>query len=327
MQRNKDWRPTTSIENLKARAEFLRKIRDFFYKRGVLEVETPLMCRHAATDPYINPIPVLYPYTSTHENQHYYLQTSPEFSMKRLLAAGSGPIYQICKAFRADERGRLHNPEFSMLEWYRPGFNHHALMDEIESLLGLILGASKAERFTYQAIFEHFLEFNPHNVSVEQLKQCVSSQGIRLSAAVVNRLTVDDCLDILMTHCIEPHLGFDNPVMIYDFPISKAALAKASIENPMVAERFEVYVRGIELANGYHELIDPNIQLERAQADCEYRKKNAYMEIPIDFHLIEALKAGLPESAGVALGLDRLLMLILDSQDIQEVIAFTSDRA
>jgi len=326
VQKSKDWQPTGSLKNLQFRAQFLSDIRDFFYKRGVLEVETPLMCNAAATDPYINPIPVFYSHP-TSENQNYYLQTSPEFAMKRLLAAGSGPIYQICKAFRCDEIGRLHNPEFSMLEWYRPGFDHHALMDEVEALLCRILGTSKAERLSYQAIYQKFVGLDPHTVSVEQLKQCASSKGIILSASAMNMLTVDDWLDILMTHCIEPHLGFENPVMIYDFPASKAALAKVRVVDPAVAERFEVYVRGIELANGYHELTDPDIQCERIQADCEYRKTNGSMEIPMDFRLIAALKAGLPDSAGVALGLDRLLMLKLGSHEIQEVVSFTTDRA
>jgi lysyl-tRNA synthetase class 2 len=326
VQKSKDWQPTGSLENLRSRAEFLSQIRDFFNKKAVLEVETPLMCNGAATDPYINPIPVLYSHPDA-EHQNYYLQTSPEFAMKRLLAAGSGPIYQICKAFRRDEIGRLHNPEFSMLEWYRPGFDHHALMDEVEALLCFILGTSKAERLTYQAVFEKFVGLDPHLASTEQLKQSVLSKGIILSASAMHMLTVDDWLDILMTHCIEPHLGFENPVMIYDFPASKAALAKMRGVDPPVAERFEVYVRGIELANGYHELTDPDIQLKRIQADCNYRKTNGHMEIPMDFRLIEALKAGLPDSAGVALGLDRLLMLKLGSHDIQEVVSFTTDRA
>lgn len=327
MQKSKDWQPTASLENLQFRARFLSQIRDFFYKRGVLEVETPLMCYGAGTDPYINPIPVFYAQSHSIDNQNFYLQTSPEFAMKRLLAAGSGPIYQICKVFRRDEIGRLHNPEFSMLEWYRPGFNHHTLMDEIEALLCFVLGTTTSERLTYQIVFENFLGIDPHVASVRQLKQCAISKGIILSTSAMNMLTANDWLDILMTHCIEPHLGFENPTMIYDYPVSKAALAKVQDGDPAVAERFEVYVRGIELANGYHELTDPDIQLARIQADCEYRKTVGYPEIPINFHFIESLKAGLPDSAGVALGLDRLLMLKLGSHEIQEVISFTTDRA
>ena len=327
VQKSKDWQPTAGIENLQRRAHFLSEIRDFFAKKGVLEVETPLMCHAAATDPYINPIAVFYTHPHTTNNQKFYLQTSPEFAMKRLLAAGSGAIYQICKAFRSDEIGRLHNPEFSMLEWYRPGFDHQDLMDEVDALLSLILETPKAERLTYQAAFQNILGLDPHQTSAQQLKQYAASKGIILSDVVMNGLTHDDWLDILMTHCIEPHLGFECPVMLYDFPASKAALAKVCTGELSVAERFEVFVRGIELANGYHELTDPDIQLKRIEADREYRKKNQYLDIPVDFRLIEALKAGLPDSAGVALGLDRLLMLKLGSDEIQEVISFTTDRA
>ncbi len=326
-QKSKDWQPTASLENLQRRAHFLSEIRDFFAKRGVLEVETPLMCHAAATDPCIDPISVFYAHPHTANNQNFYLQTSPEFAMKRLLAAGSGAIYQICKAFRCDEIGRLHNPEFSILEWYRPGFDHQDLMDEVDALLSLVLGTPKSERLTYQTVFQNTLGFSPHQMSAQQLKQYAASRGIILSAAAMNGLTHDDWLDILMTHCIEPHLGFESPVMLYDFPVSKAALAKVRLDEPAAAERFEVYVRGIELANGYHELTDPDIQLKRIEADREYRKTNQYLDIPVDFRLIEALKAGLPDSAGVALGLDRLLMLKLGSDEIQEVISFTTDRA
>jgi elongation factor P--(R)-beta-lysine ligase len=261
------------------------------------------------------------------DNKNFYLQTSPEFAMKRLLAAGSGPIYQICKVFRQDERGRLHNPEFSMLEWYHPGFNHHMLMDEVDALLCLVLGTTQSKRLTYQTVFENFLGIDPHTISVQQLRQCAISKGIILSTTAMNTITTDDWLDLLMTHCIEPHLGFENPIMIYDYPASKAALATVREDKPIVAERFEVYVCGVELANGYHELTDPDIQLARIKADCEFRKTNGYPEIPISFRFIEALKSGLPDSAGVALGLDRLLMLKLGSHEIQEVISFTTDQA
>jgi lysyl-tRNA synthetase class 2 len=327
VQKSNDWRPTTSLENLRHRATLLSDIRGFFDKKGVLEVETPLMCHGAGTDPYINPIPVFYSDLRESNKQMFYLQTSPEFAMKRLLAAGSGSIYQICKAFRHDEIGRLHNPEFSMLEWYRTGFDHHALMDEVEALLSLILGTPKAERLSYQGIFEQHLGIDPHKTTTQQLKQCAASKGIILSASAIADLTVNDWLDILMTHCIDPYLGFEAPVMIYDYPVFKAALARVRAGDPPVAERFEVYVRGIELANGYYELTDSDIQLARLKADCEYRKIGEHLDIPIDLRLIEALKSGLPDCAGVALGLDRLLMLKLGSDEIQEVVSFTTDRA
>ena len=325
MQKNKDWRPCASLANLNARAKMLAEIRAFFQERNILEVETPLMCTSAATDPYLKPIPIASLPSETLANQNFYLQTSPEFAMKRLLAAGSGPIYQICKAFRDDEAGRLHNPEFTILEWYRPGFDHHTLMDEVEAFLCTILGSPSAERLTYEAVFHRILGFNPHEASLQQLMECATSQ-ISITASVANTLTIDDWLDLLMTHSIEPHLGFQRPVMIYDYPASKAALAKIRSDKPSVAERFEVYVQGIELANGYHELTDPDLQLARFNEDCRIRETLGYPAIPIDLYLLEALKAGLPSSAGVALGVDRLFMLKRETHEIQDVIAFTIDR-
>ncbi len=321
MPRSNHWQPNATLESLKERAKFLAIIRDFFDSKGVLEVETPLLCSSAATDPYLKPISVFY------SQSKYYLQTSPEFAMKRLLAAGSGPIYQICKAFREDEVGRLHNPEFTMLEWYRVGFDHHALMDEVEQLLLRVLEMPKAERLTYEEIFIKSININPHTASLDQVKQCARSHNIHLNSELMLQLTVDDWLDILMSHCIEPLLGFEAPVMVYDFPASKAALAKIRLENPPVAERFEVYVQGIELANGYHELTDPKLQQIRFEKDCEMRKKLGYAAIPIDDYLVAALEAGMPESSGVALGIDRLCMLKFKRKHIQEVIAFTTDRA
>lgn len=326
MQKNREWRPSASFSNLHARAKMLAKIRAFFQERNILEVETPLMCTSAATDPYLKPIPIASLPSQALAEQNFYLQTSPEFAMKRLLAAGSGPIYQICKAFRDDEVGRLHNPEFTILEWYRPGFDHHALMDEVEAFLCAILESPSAERLTYEAVFKRMLGFNPHEASLQQLKDCAASQGISITANVANTLTIDDWLDLLMTHSIEPHLGFQCPTMIYDYPASKAALAKIRSGKPAVAERFEVYIQGIELANGYHELTDPEIQLNRFKEDCHSRETLGYPPIPIDLFLLDALKAGLPSSAGVALGVDRLLMLKLETHEIQEVVAFTIER-
>jgi len=322
-----NWQPNASLENLKARAALMASIRDFFAKRHVLEVETPLMCSSAATDPYLKPIPVDYQGSDPNSPRSFFLQTSPEYPMKRLLAAGSGPIYQICKVFRDDEVGRLHNPEFTMLEWYQPGFDHHDLMDEMEALLCFILGSAKAVRFSYADLFKKMLDIDPHHTSKQQLENCAALHQINLSQNIAESLSISDWLDLLMTHCIEPNLGFESPAMIYDYPVSKAALAKIRHEEPSVAERFEVYVQGIELANGYHELTDPKAQRGRFEQDCKLRKKFKFASIPIDEYLIEALKAGLPDSAGVALGVDRLFMLKLKSAHIEEVLSFTIDRA
>jgi len=320
--KSNDWWPTANFDDLKARADLLRVVRDFFFKKGVLEVDTPLMCRFAPTATYIAPIPVYY---ASH-SAPFYLQTSPEYAMKRLLAAGSGSIYQICKAFRNNEEGRLHNPEFTMLEWYRLGFDHHALMDEVEELLMIALNSQPAERVTYQTLFLQHLQIDPLMASCQQLKECAVAKNIQIAPEVVETLTIDDWLDLLMSHCIEPVLGFHQPVMVYDFPASKAALAKITAGNPPVAERFEVYIQGIELANGYHELTDPNIQLERFQMDVVLRENLGLPFVAIDPYLVQPLQAGLPPSAGIALGFDRLVMLKIQQFNMQAVIPFTVDR-
>ena len=327
---SKNWQPSAAFQTLKNRADFLNQIRRFFQERDVLEIETPLLCQSAAPDINIHPIPVLYHgdhQAKQNKNAYHYLQTSPEFAMKRLLASGSGPIFQICKAFRNDEVGRLHNPEFTLLEWYRPQFDHHDLMKEMDELLMALLGTEPAEYMSYAALFQQFLNLNPHETTVDELQTSALEHNIHLSPEIFKTLNVNDWLDILLTHCIEPHLGLKRPLMIYDFPVSKAALAKVREGNPSVAERFEVYFQGIELANGYHELTDADIQLTRFQKDCALRKTLGLLPIPIDPFLIGALRAGLPSSAGVALGVDRLFMLKEGCQTIDEVIAFTTDRA
>ena len=325
-QKNKDnndrWVPAAYIQDLKSRAAIIADIRSFFAKKGVLEVETPLMCRHATTDPYIDSIPVQY----GRNQERFYLQTSPEYAMKRLLAAGSGPIYQICKAFRNSEEGRLHNPEFTMIEWYRLGFTDQDLMDEVDELLQLTLQSKAAERISYEALFLKVLGINPHFATLEQLKNCAIEKEIQLDLTLMKTLTVDDWLDILMSHYIEPQLGFERPAMIFDFPASKAALARIRPGTPAVAERFEVYVNGIELANGYHELTDAAIQKKRFENDVKQREKLGLAVMPIDHYLLEALEFGLPACAGIALGIDRLILLSLKKKHIEEVVSFTVDR-
>jgi lysyl-tRNA synthetase class 2 len=317
------WEPTAPFSHLKVRAETLDKIRNFFKTRGVLEVETPILCHTANTDPFVQPIPVFI----QGDMRPFYLQTSPEFAMKRLLAAGSGSIYQITKAFRNGEQGRNHNLEFSMLEWYRLGFNHHDLMDEISELLSCVLESAPTIRLSYTDLFLEKVGLHPLNATLAELQNCASGNGIAMDTATAETLSEDDWLDLLMTHCIEPTLGFEQPVMVYDFPISKAALARIRHETPPVAERFEVYVAGLELANGYHELQDPKVQLERFEGDCAVREKLGLSAIPIDDRLIAALTVGFPSCSGVALGIDRLIMLKLQSRNIEEVLTFPLERA
>jgi lysyl-tRNA synthetase class 2 len=319
------WRPKSSFIHLKKRAQILNKIRRFFEARDVLEVDTPLMCRTAATDPYLYPIPAQY--LSGSESEKLYLQTSPEFPMKRLLAAGSGSIFQICKAFRNDEVGKIHNPEFTILEWYRIGFNHHDLMDEMSDFLIEILQDPPAKRITYQDLFLQYVRLDPHTARLDELKNAAIQHDIHVSGGT-EQFDQDDWLNLIMTHKIEPNLGFEQPIFIYNYPASQAALAKIRTgdNHLQVAERFEVYIRGMEMANGYHELSDAAEQLKRFQQDRENHLKLKREQIPIDQHLLSALNAGLPDCAGVALGIDRLMMLAMNLENIEEVISFTIDR-
>lgn len=318
------WQPTASQDMLRTRARLFNRIRQFFIEREVLEVETPLLSHATVTDKYLQSFKTNY-FSDSKQKQTLYLQTSPEFAMKRLLAADSGAIYQIAKAFRNQgESGRNHNPEFTLLEWYRPGFNHHDLMDEVECLLKLILDCSNAQRFSYGEIFQHYLQINPHKTSIEQLKQTASH--FNLSTLNLTLLEKDDWLHLLMTHGIEPHLP-KQPVFIYDFPASQAALARIRPGNPALAERFEVYVQGLELANGFHELSSASEQERRFRNDLIQREKAGYSLVPIDEHFLAALAHGLPDCAGVALGIDRLIMLAAEKNAIDEVIAFPLERA
>ncbi len=307
---NVQWRPSAQLSSLRLRNQIIHAIRNFFLARGVLEVETPLLSSTTATDPHIASMSV----------GPWFLQTSPEFAMKRLLAAGSGCIYQLCKAFRCEEQGRLHHPEFTILEWYRVGFNHHQLMDEIDELLQLVLQTQKSDRVTYQEIFQHYLGVNPHSAKVQELQQLAITQGIQLNTA--DPAQKDFWLHVLLSHCIEPYLGQERPVFITDFPASQAALAKIRPGKPPVAERFELYFRQVELANGYHELTDAAEQKRRFVADNQKRHKLGLAQIPNDEALLAALSHGLPACAGVALGVDRLIMLAAQAQSIAEVVSF-----
>ena len=327
-----EWRPAASIAVLRRRAELLADVRRFFARRGVLEVETPLLS--AATIPDVHIHSLRCRLEAPGAPDRVYLQTSPEFAMKRLLAAGSGAIYQICKAFRGGEAGSRHSPEFTMLEWYRPGFDHHRLMDEMDELLGMVLGASPAERLTYAEAFERHLGVDPHRASISDLKRSAAARGVELAGAEPEDR--DGWLDLLASHGVEPELGRGRPSFVHDFPASRAALAR--IRPPVepggvppggmpLAERFEVYVEGVELANGFHELADAAEQRRRFVDANERRRRAGLDPVPIDERLLAALEAGLPDCAGVALGLDRLLMLGTDVSDLRDVLSFPIDRA
>ncbi len=318
----KIWEPSAPVENLRLRANIIALIRQFFMERNVLEVETPLLSHATVTDPHIISIPAVYQEPSIQKT--VYLQTSPEYAMKRLLAAGSGAIFQICKSFRQGDLGSVHNPEFTMLEWYRPGFDHHALMDEMDLLLQVVLQAAPAERVTYQALFEKFVNINPHTATLAELEAC-GRQYVDFSGELTDR---NAWMSLLLTHVIEPEMGKDKPLFLYDFPVTQAALAKIRHEeNQPVASRFEVYFKGVELANGFHELQNPSEQRKRFESELVYRQEQGLPITPIDENFLAALEHGLPDCAGVALGVDRLVMLALQANKLKNIISFDFERA
>lgn len=319
-----NWKPTATLKDLKSRAEILAKIRNFFTERKVLEVETPLLCHATVTDVHIQSFVTDYLSSINAKPEKLYLQTSPEFAMKRLLAAGSGSIFQICKAFRNEgECGRLHNPEFTMLEWYRPGFSLHDLMAEMDELLQEILHTPAAEKISYANIFDRHIDINPHSASLTELK----NRALALNLTDFNFEDRDGWLHLLMTHIIEPKLVSQQPTFIYDFPVSQAALARIRPDSPPVAERFEVYFKGLELANGFHELADTQEQQQRFTKDLKQREKLNYPLSPIDQRFLAALEHGLPDCSGVALGVDRLIMLAAQVEQVRDVMSFSFENS
>ena len=304
------WRPAASLETLRRRAQLLADIRAFFNARGVLEVDTDLLGPAPSSDPQQHCLDVTLP-----GGARRYLQPSPEYAMKRLLAAGSGSIYQVCKAFRAGEEGPRHRTEFTLVEWYRAGFGYRALMDEVAALVCGLLGRSPARAFTYGELFEHHAGLDPLAASDDALWQRVAMAGIEPSP-LLRAAGRDAALDLLLTRLVEPALAPLGAVFVYDYPASQAALARLRPDRPLVAERFELYVDGIELANGFTELADAVEQRRRFEADNRARQAQGLAQVPLDEGLLAALQHGLPDCAGVALGFDRLLMLACGFDDI-----------
>ena len=316
------WRPTASFENQRLRAKLYSDIRNFFAERGVLEVETPLLSQHTVTNIHIESFQTIY--FNHKEKRQYYLQTSPEYAMKRLLASGSGPIYQICKAIRNGETGSQHNPEFTLLEWYRPNFGYQDLMNEIDKLLQLTLQTKIASRKTYSKLFLEHLSVDPFQVPLKELQTLAQRFSLKNASDYKDH---DTLLQFLFAHTIEPQIGFDQPLFVYDFPSSQADLAKIYPQNSNVALRFEVYIEGVECANGFEELTDAQEQRYRFEQDILKRRERGLSKIEIDYRLLAALEAGIPPCAGVALGLDRLLMIKAKKRKIKDVIAFPADIA
>lgn len=326
MSASSHWRPSADLETLRARAGLLARIRDFFRQAGVLEVETPACSRYGVTDPAIESFTTRYTGPGAARGETRYLQTSPEFPMKRLLAAGSGSIYQLCRVFRNGELGSRHNPEFTLLEWYRPGYDHHGLMHEVAALIQTLADRPvPVESLSYRAVFERHLGIEPHCASVEQLQACAIEHRIAgaKELALADR---DGWLDLLLSHLIEPHLGDGGMTFLYDYPATQAALARVREGDPPVAERFELYLSGTEIANGFHELLDAEEQRRRFLDDNRRREARGQPSVAPDEYLLAALEAGLPACAGVALGIDRLLMVLRGGRHIGETMAFDADR-
>ncbi len=326
------WQTKASNTLLIERALMLKNIRAFFDGRSVMEVETPLMSHYATTDPHLDSL------QSRFREQACYLNTSPEYAMKRLLVSLQKPIYQICKAFRDDELGSHHNPEFTLLEWYRPGYDMVQLMAEMSELIGYLCDSSqyfsmKKPDFTfisYQQAFEKTTGINPHDTSSKECYQVAMTnkieipQGLGVAAGELN-----DWLDWLLTQWVLPRFSKHGFTFLYDYPAAQCALAK--VENNqqqlLVARRFELFFGEMELANGFDELTDAQEQSQRFQAENQRRKLSGKNASSIDKNFIDALTHGLPECSGVALGVDRLLMALTNSTKIEQVLSFSWDNA
>jgi len=306
------WQPCAKMQVIRERARVYNQIRAFFNNRGYLEVDTPVLMPATSTDANIESIAVAY------AERSLYLQTSPEFAMKRLLAAGSDSIFQICHAFRQGESGRLHNPEFSLLEWYRVGYDYHQLMAEIELLITtLSLRRCNFSRISYKDLFSQSLGLDLNKATLESLREHCRQM---VPGADVTGLEFDQCLDLLLSMVIAPSMrGYQ---FVYDYPKSQAALARINVDDSAVAERFELFFDGIELANGFSELTDPTQQRSRFEQDIEIRGNRGLPQYAIDERLLAALESGLEDCAGVAIGLDRLLMVILGLDSIDQVLTF-----
>ncbi|MDI5921615.1 EF-P lysine aminoacylase EpmA [Halomonas sp. LR5S13] len=324
-----DWRPTATIETLRERARLLAEVRAFFARRGVLEVETPVLGHGGSTEVHLASLSA--EATTPAGRERLWLQTSPEFAMKRLLAVGSGPIFQLARSFRDGEVGRRHNLEFTMLEWYRPGLALDALIEETAALVNAVLGQELGDkpvpprRRRYRELFREHLAIDPFSAPLGELRRLAGAVG-GLDMADGDR---DGCLDLLMSFEIEPYLGREGLDVVVDYPASQAALARRHRDpedGEWVASRFELYREGLELANGYDELTDAAEQAARFAADNAARRAAGLPEVDADQRLLAALAHGMPAGSGVALGLDRLIQLALGKSSVAEVMAFATPR-
>lgn len=322
------WRPGADLDILKLRATLLARVRIFFAERGVLEVDTPVLCRGATTDPAIASFVTAYQTPGGADGLPLYLHSSPEFCMKRLLAAGSGPIYQLSHVFRNGESGRRHNPEFMLLEWYRPGFSPSELMDEIDALLSQVLQGyldyQPASRISYQRWFLDETGLDPWSDTPAAFRAFADQRLSSVPDGMPDD-ELDPWLDLFLTHWLEPRLKVPAQ-FVQDYPPGQASLAQVRQQPLPVAERFELYLHGAELANGFHELADSAEQRRRFERDNRSRQRSEQPEMPIDEPLLAAIDHGLPDCSGVALGFDRLVMLAAGQSELDSVLPFSLDR-
>lgn len=328
-----DFRPTATWQTLQRRAVVLRRLRHFFEERGFVEVETPLLSNDSVVDLHIDPIPVTLFADATQPKvgRKMWLQTSPEFGMKRLLTAGADKIFQVTKAFRAGEQGTRHNPEFTMVEWYRVGDGMALAMDLLADFARAMLEVEEVERLSYREAFQRHLGVDPHRARIPELANVARER--KLGPPEKLGADRDPWLNFLLASAVEPNLGIGRPTILFDYPATQAALARTRtvVEPEMapyeVAERFELYVEGVELANGYHELLDAATLRQRNRVGNAQRAADGRYTLPEESHLLAAMEFGLPDCGGVALGFDRLVMILAGARDIRQVIPFPIDRA
>lgn len=323
------WRPSATSQTLRLRARLNQMIRGFFDERNVLEVETPVLSRAGVSDVHIAPFSLQFSGRTDGAPRTRWLRTSPEYALKRLLAAGVGDCYELGRVFRDGEAGGRHNPEFTMLEWYRLGMDHHALMEETVALVQQALALVRRQvttvrKVSFRRLYRDALGLDAFTASIPTLQAALGD--VQIDGDGLSR---DDWLDVLMTHRIQPDFARDSITLLHDYPASQSALARLRDDGDghPVAERFELYLGPLELANGYHELTDATEQRQRFESDIATRNRRDGHAPPMDEALLEALAHGLPACAGVALGIDRLLMAMLDTTRIADVLAFDFARA
>ena len=309
-----DWHPSTTQAARLARDTLYQQIRQFFHQRNFIEVDPPLLGRAGSTDIHLHSL------QTTVEQQSFYLQTSPEFFMKRLLAAGSGPIYALTKSFRLGEQGRYHNLEFTILEWYQPGFDDQQLMEQVADLMSLLFNVA-AIKTSYRDAFLKATGINPHTATLSELANFAKHQ-IDLVLTENEQTSNDFWLDLIFSHCVQPTLS--EATLIFDYPASQAALAQLgnNSHGESIARRFELFYQGVELGNGYCELTDEKEQRRRFEQDNQHRQTMGLETVAIDEKLLAGLSSGLPPCAGIAIGVDRLLMIKMGATNIENVIDF-----